>query len=291
MERYAGLKEIKLHDDYIESKTRLNNYLKQYKWILETEKPYEEIRDALSKFIEKRKKYEGKVFGETTSSDEEKKASENLENNEENIISDKEILENENGILSLKNQYDAIKNDTYIAGLKRNITALFVTIEDYEASIDNTSMKGKSLGERFKYYREKAKKKFRFIYANLTGIVPGEMNLEVENNDDIAKYIIENYDLINISKEYEETDEKNLVIVPEIGSSQRMYNRLIADPVNSFIRSRGIEEKAVMDETKGSTNKNTVSDNNPQERQAKKQMQHQYKDKNEKNVEEDIEKN
>ncbi|MBQ8299996.1 MAG: hypothetical protein IJX99_09145 [Clostridia bacterium] len=253
MERYEGLRRITSHEGYLDAKKRLEGYLKQYKWITETDSPYEDIKNALVKCVEKRKAYEGGSIENTSDQDGEK--------GEETQVSKSEILENENAILSLKVQYEAIKSDTYAANLRRNITALYVSIGDYEARIESKSRKNKDEKESEKdpFYTSRSMRRFRFFLANLTGLVPGEVNMNVENNKAIPLYIIENYDLVNKPEITEEQKEMALVVVPEVDYSVNMVNRLFGKPVDQFIAAYGIKEKAKTDVSDKVTSESEVA--------------------------------
>ena len=57
MERVEGLRKITSYEAYIETKQRLEDYLKQYKWIIEAKEPYQDIKNMLVKCVENRKEY------------------------------------------------------------------------------------------------------------------------------------------------------------------------------------------------------------------------------------------
>lgn len=230
MDRVEGLKKIKSYEAYVESKQRLEDYLKQYKWITEAKAPYEDIKAMLVKCVETRKEYENKTQEEKDN-----------ETPEERTQSKQIELENENKILALKLQYDAIKSDTYIANLKRNITALFVTIGEYEARIESSNKKDENKKDEF--LTSRSMRRFRFFLANLTGMVPGEVNMNVENRKEIPIYILEHYDLVNKPEIMPEYKETALTVVPEVGTSIGLFHKFIEQPVSEFICSRGIAGK------------------------------------------------
>lgn len=292
MERYEGLTRITSHEGYVEAKKRLEDYLKQYKWITETDSPYEDIKKALFKCVEKRKAYEGesaeKTSEQVTSEDVTEKKDE-----KDGQVSRNDILENENEILSLKIQYDSIKSDTYAANLRRNITALYVSIGDYEARIESKRKKDKNNveSENNPFYTSRSMRRFRFFLANLTGMVPGEVNMNVENNKAIPLYIIENYDLVNRPEITEEQKEMALVVVPEVDYSVNIFNKLIGRPVDQFIAAYGIKEKAksdvsveVVDESVGSSENVSTSKDTMRHNEVPNQHDtHTHTDKGEKN--------
>jgi chromosome segregation ATPase len=51
MERMEGLRKINSYEKYVEAKQRLEDYLKQYKWITEAKTPYEDIKNMLTKCL------------------------------------------------------------------------------------------------------------------------------------------------------------------------------------------------------------------------------------------------
>lgn len=244
MERVEGLRKITSYESYIETKQRLEDYLKQYKWITETSEPYEDIKNMLLKCVETRKEYEDKT-------EDTKKA----ETPEERAKNRKTELDNENKILALKLQYEALKGDTYVGNLRRNITALFVTIGEYEARIESAQKKEKKDKEDkpSEFLTSRSMRRFRFFLANLTGMVPGEINMNVENRKEIPLYILENYDLVNKPEITPEHKEMALVVVPEVDTSVGIFHRLVEQPVNAFIASRGIVERGVVPQISGET--------------------------------------
>lgn len=273
MERYEGLRKIDSYDEAREARKRFENYMKLYKWILETDSPYEDIKDALYKCIEKRKLYEEK---DSSESDEKK--------DEEAKVSRCDILENEGEILSLKLQYEAIKNGTFAATLRRNITALYLSIGDWEArhqpirilslkkrnedkeeveSEKNplytsrlmgrlrsflANVKGVVIGEEDEreedpLYTSRSMRRLRFFLANVTGLVPGEVDINMEGRKGIPLYIIENYDLVNKPEVTEQQKENALIAIPQVDHSFDFYKRMFDIPVAQMISMYGIKEK------------------------------------------------
>ena len=235
MERMEGLRRINSYEKYVEAKQRLEDYLKQYKWITEAKTPYEDIRNMLTKCVETRKEYEDK------SVDDRKEAT-----LEERTEKRKVELDNENKILSLKLQYEALRGDTYIGDLRRNIKALYITIGEYEARLE-AMQEPETKEERRELLTSRSMRRFRFMLASLTGFVPGEVNMNVEKRSEIPTYIMENYDLVNKDEFTPASKEETaLVVVPEYDTSAGLFYRLFDQPVNEFIASRGIVEKGVL---------------------------------------------
>ena len=227
MERMEGLRRINSYEKYVEAKQRLEDYLKQYKWITEAKTPYEDIKNMLTKCVETRNEYESV----TTEERAEKKQTE---------------LDNENKILALKLQYEALKGDTYIGDLRRNIKALYITIGEYEARLE-AMQEPETKEERRELLTSRSMRRFRFMLASLTGFVPGEVNMNVEKRSEIPTYIMENYDLVNKDEFTPASKEETaLVVVPEYDTSAGLFYRLFDQPVNEFIASRGIVEKGVL---------------------------------------------
>lgn len=235
MERMEGLRRINSYEKYVEAKQRLEDYLKQYKWITEAKTPYEDIRNMLTKCVETRKEYEDK------SADDRKEGT-----LEERTEKRKVELDNENKILSLKLQYEALRGDTYIGDLRRNIKALYITIGEYEARLE-AMQEPETKEERRELLTSRSMRRFRFMLASLTGFVPGEVNINVEKRSEIPTYIMENYDLVNKDEFTPASKEETaLVVVPEYDTSAGLFYRLFDQPVNEFIASRGIVEKGVL---------------------------------------------
>lgn len=235
MERMEGLRRINSYEKYVEAKQRLEDYLKQYKWITEAKTPYEDIKNMLTKCVETRKQYEDKTT-------EEKREGTPEERTERRKVE----LDNENKILALKLQYEALKGDTYIGDLRRNIKALYITIGEYEARLE-ASEEPETKEQRRELLTSRSMRRFRFMLASLTGFVPGEVNMNVEKRSEIPTYIMENYDLVNKAEFTPASKEETaLVVVPEYNTSAGIFYRLFDQPVNEFIASRGIVEKGVL---------------------------------------------
>lgn len=239
MERYEGLKRIKSDEEYEAAKKRLEEYLVQYKWIAETESPLDDIFDSLMECSKVRKIYENEDAKE-----------ENSDGKEREIVDNTEERENEHRILSLKRQFDELKNGTYVANLRRNITALFITIGEYEARLEKAeknvpdSDEIEGVQEKKKEYIIKWKgRRFRFFWANFTGLVPGElMNMDVEDKNEIPLFIKQKYGLISISEPVPaERQNQNMALVVA-GQKTKFSMKWFSNPVNEFIASRGITQ-------------------------------------------------
>ena len=237
MERYEGLKRIKSDEEYEAAKKRLEEYLVQYKWIAETESPLDDIFDSLMECSKVRKIYEN----EEAKSEEDK---------EREIVDNQEEIDNEHRILSLKRQFDELKNGTYVANLRRNITALFITIGEYEARLEKAEKNVPDsdvvdgVEEKKKDYIIKWKgRRFRFFWANFTGLVPGElMNMDVEDRNEIPLFVKQKYGLISINEPVPTERQKQNMALVIAGQKTKFSMKWFSNPVNEFIASRGITQ-------------------------------------------------
>lgn len=237
MERYEGLKRIKSDEEYEAAKKRLEEYLVQYKWIAETESPLDDIFDSLMECSKVRKIYEN----EEAKSEEDK---------EREIVDNQEEIDNEHRILSLKRQFDELKNGTYVANLRRNITALFITIGEYEARLEKAEKNVPDsdvvdgVEEKKKDYIIKWKgRRFRFFWANFTGLVPGElMNMDVEDRNEIPLFVKQKYGLISINEPVPVERQKQNMALVIAGQKTKFSMKWFSNPVNEFIASRGITQ-------------------------------------------------
>ncbi|MBR3888035.1 MAG: hypothetical protein IKJ32_02930 [Clostridia bacterium] len=237
MERYEGLKRIKSDEEYEAAKKRLEEYLVQYKWIAETESPLDDIFDSLMECSKIRKIYEN----EEAKSEEDK---------EREIVDNQEEIDNEHRILSLKRQFDELKNGTYVANLRRNITALFITIGEYEARLEKAEKNVPDsdvvdgVEEKKKDYIIKWKgRRFRFFWANFTGLVPGElMNMDVEDRNEIPLFVKQKYGLISINEPVPAERQKQNMALVIAGQKTKFSMKWFSNPVNEFIASRGITQ-------------------------------------------------
>lgn len=237
MERYEGLKRIKSDEEYEAAKKRLEEYLVQYKWIAETESPLDDIFDSLMECSKVRKIYEN----EEAKSEEDK---------EREIVDNQEEIDNEHRILSLKRQFDELKNGTYVANLRRNITALFITIGEYEARLEKAEKNVPDsdvvdgVEEKKKDYIIKWKgRRFRFFWANFTGLVPGElMNMDVEDRNEIPLFIKQKYGLISINEPVPAERQNQNMALTVAQQKTKFSMKWFSNPVNEFIASRGITQ-------------------------------------------------
>ena len=233
MERARGLRRIQTYEEYSEAKVRLMDYLKQYKWIMESKNPYKDISEQLVSCIEVRKKYESKE----TEKDEQSAENKDVE------------LENERRIVSLKSRYESIKTGNYKETLYGNITALYIAIADFEARIEK---RGRRI---FKKKAQEGKedvpqdmltspsmRRFRFWMAQVIGDIPGEVVL-AEKAD--PEYFLDNY-LLQIAEEAKaiEPEEKseisNETSLVAVKRENGFCDRFIAPYVNAFITSQGV---------------------------------------------------
>ena len=232
MERYEGLKRIKDEAEYEAARKRLEEYLVQYKWITESDAPMDDLFESLIECSKVRRIYEN--------APKEKRK-------EEHELEEKE---NEYRILSLKRQFDELKNGTYIANLKRNITALFIVVGDYEARVEKAEKEAPSSDEiegveekKRDHITSGPRRRFRYFWASFTGLVPGEiMNMDIEDKNEIPLFIKQKYGLISLIEptpfENQKREQSLVVAAPRSDFSIKWF----ANPVNEFIASQGIIE-------------------------------------------------
>lgn len=192
MERYRGLTEIKSYQEYQQAKERLKHYIEEYKWITSTNKPYEDIKAELDQIIGMREK-------------------------EENP-SKHTALETEGKAQALKVKFDAVQDKTYEPNLYRNIMALILTIENYEAKMSKSSFFATLVGAIAgkKEDMENLKKRYLFGRAVLTGDVYGEHNVQLESVDNILNFLGRNYEWVNLDPTSAvEENSTALAIIPQ----------------------------------------------------------------------------
>ena len=129
---------------------------------------------------------------------------------------------------------------------------MYVSIGDYEARNSQDvqmDLEAKDEQKEGTPLTSRSMRRFRFWLANVTGLVPGEINMDVENRKEIPLYIAENYDLVNKPEITPEHKEMALIVVPEVDTSKGILYRLVENPVDRFIASRGIREKGTYEKT------------------------------------------
>ncbi len=239
MERKEGLKKIRSEEEYDEVRQRLDEYLVQYKWLTESKNPLEDIFKSLAECSKIRNSYE-----------------EGTEEERE-IVDTQEQIDNEHRILSLKRQFDELKNGTYVASLRRNITALYIIIGEYEARMEKTnSLKQNeekvndseanekdSKGQIQNYVTSGKYRRLRYFWASLTGAIPGEIvNMDIEDKNEIPLFIKKKYGLIAIVDEQtplermRHENEKSLVVA----GARNEFSVRVAKKVDEFISEKGI---------------------------------------------------
>ena len=141
----------------------------------------------------------------------------------------------------LQSKYNLVRDGLYGPSLKRNITALLLSVMQYEVSNGGN-------------VEDKQGVKRVFFLANLTGNIPGEKNLTYDRVESIMGFIFKNYDLIRIAeerrmqeniKEDEQAQVKDLV--PAEGRDKIID--IVESWVNEYLKSKGIHESHEMSVT------------------------------------------
>lgn len=206
---YKGLKKIKTYEEYNEKKQELKYYVEEYSWITKTKEPLIDITNQMKTLL-------GKLDNED--------------------ITKEEQLQILKGIHLLQIKYLKVKKDEYISILKRNITATFILVEQYEASIEQHSpwqiIKGVITGNaEIKSYLQR---KYMVSKVNDNRVAPSAVNLSMENIEDILGYIEQNYNLVDVKMPKEET-----ALVPiEEGGIDNPVQKQVQEKTEAFIESQ-----------------------------------------------------
>lgn len=177
---YKGLEKIKTYEEYGEKKQELKYYVDEYSWITKSKEPLIDITNQIKALLR--------------------------ELDDEDITKEKQ-LEILKAIHLSQIKYLRVKKDEYLSILKRNITATFIIIEQYEASIEKHSLFKKIIGvitgnAEIKSYFQR---KYMLSKANDNRVAPSAVNLSMENIEDILGYIEQNYNLVDVKIPKEET--------------------------------------------------------------------------------------
>ena len=186
-----GLVKIKSIEEYENAKKSLVYCISEYKWATESENPRKEIEDEI------------------------KACSIELKSG----MNRDEEFKLLNKIHLLKTKYISIVRDKYKSALKRNINALVLMLEHFEASNQKVKfgdlIKGIIAGNP--ETKEYVKKKYMFTLANMYGTTPAPVSLNIESMDDILDYMDKNYELVDIdlSDKKEAREELGLTLFEE----------------------------------------------------------------------------
>ena len=205
---YKGLEKIKTYEEYGEKKQELKYYVDEYSWITKAKEPLTDITNQIKELLAE------------------------LDNED---ITQEEQLRILKGIHLLQIKYLSIKREEYPSILKRNITATFILIEQYEASLEQHSpwqvIKGVITGNaEIKSYLQR---KYMVSKVNDNRAAQSAVNLNVEKIEDILGYIEKNYNLVDIKMPKE---ENALMPVEDIGIDNPVQKQ-VQEKTEAFIAS------------------------------------------------------
>ncbi|MBO5179751.1 MAG: hypothetical protein J6B87_05345 [Clostridia bacterium] len=203
---YKGLEKIKTYEEYGEKKQELKYYVDEYSWITKSKEPLTDITNQMKKLLDE------------------------LDNAD---ITQEDQLRVLKGIHLLQIKYLSVKRGEYLAILKRNITATFILIEQYEASLEKHSpwqvIKGVITGNvEIKNYLQR---KYMISKVNDTRAAQSAVNLNVEKIEDILGYIEKNYNLVDIKIP---KDETALMLVEDIDMDNPVQKQ-VQEKTEAFI--------------------------------------------------------
>lgn len=206
---YKGLEKIKTYEEYDEKKQELKYYVGEYSWITKAKEPLVDITNQMKTLL-------GKLDDED--------------------ITKEEQLEVLKGIHLLQIKYLKVKRDEYLSTLKRNITATFILVEQYEASIEKHSLweviTGVATGSaEIKSYLQR---KYMVSKVNDNRVAPSAVNLSMENIEDILGYIEQNYNLVDVKIPKEETA---LVPIEDVEMDNPVQKQ-VQEKTEAFIESQ-----------------------------------------------------
>lgn len=182
-----GLEKIKSKEEYDAVKSGLEYYIKEYIWLKKCDNPIAEVESEIKSCINKLRK----------------------------DMDEKEELELLRRIHLLKAKYIAIRENKYENDLKRNISADFLRVEQYDASQEKTTFMSiiSGLLKNDTDIKNYLKRKYMLTISNAYGVIPTAVDLNLEKVEDILKYISDNYNLAGINEL--ETSSKDLIIAHE----------------------------------------------------------------------------
>ncbi len=176
MERVQGVIKIKNREQCEDMKASLDEYVRQYRWVCNTENPFETILKTLDTYSEKLK---------SDSVGEDEKA---------------EVLGDAH---SLKGIFASIKANEYKPFLLRNIMSIVLSVEDFEASLEHRSpfniISGVVKGDAG--VKDFLKRKYAFYMTRVTGSLAAPADPRLEKVEDIISFISRNYELYGLLKE------------------------------------------------------------------------------------------
>lgn len=206
--QYREVTRIKTQDEYEKAKRRLEYYVKEYAWLQQSENPRQEVREELQKLMPM-------VQGNHSESERYYLRCINL----------------------LINKDRQIKEDVYLANVRRNITALLVTTRQYEQSQKDYSILDilKGIIRRDQTVLQDMKLDGMFSRIMTFGNVPGEEDLSLQSPDDLVQYIGKTCRLVGIPMPSPEEAKENMALVPVEGSPSR-YQDFISQMVDDYVK-------------------------------------------------------
>lgn len=226
MERVQGVIKIKNKEQCEDMKSSLDEYVKQYKWVCNTENPFEVILKTLDTYSEKLKS---------------------------DSISDGEKAEVLGDAHSLKGVFASIKANEYKPFLLRNIMSIVLSVEDYEASLEHRSpfnvISGVIKGDAG--VKDFLKRKYAFYMTRVTGSLSAPTDPRLEKIDDIISYISRNYELYGLLKEEvqemmegkdaEKEEGVNRLLLPVVSDKKVDFvSRVRMDILTKFLNEQGM---------------------------------------------------
>ena len=258
--RYRDLQKIKTEEEYKAALERLEYYKREYTWMQETKEPLKEVKKELEALLP--------MF------------------NCEKTESQRYFLRCIN-LLNAKSKQ--IENGEYLPNLKRNITALVVTTKQYEQRQEEYSVLQILVGilKRDKKILEALRIDNLFERTLITGNIPAEKDLSLQEPAYLAKYISDHYNLVGIEvPEY----KQNLALVPvnsegKITPEQEFVSKMVTEyleesrqNVPHVPKHKGHEKSILSKEEKQSEQEKSTRENLERDSISKDEKQVEYKD-------------
>lgn len=222
MNRIRGLQKIKSVEEYNKLKNELKAEVEEYVALSENSSAIDIIKNEFETTINSLDK---------NTSDEDKA----------NILKKACLLET---------KYNGLKDGTYLAALKRNITANLIRIEQYEAEIEKVSFMKIVAGilKNDNQIKQYIQRRFMISIANRDGVAPAAVDLVLEDPGKVMKYIIENkkYNFVGIK-----ADDVALVPIEQSANPRAVETSVeLRNMTDEFIKeSMNQEESTKIDNT------------------------------------------
>lgn len=215
--RIKGLDKLKNEEEYTEAKRKFNYYMSEYEWVSNSKNPKGEIEDELRACS--------------------KELHADMEQDEESNLLSK--------IQTLGTKYIRVDRGEYASNLKKNISALLLMLEQYEASNEkrNFADLAKGILKRDPDTKEYLKRKYMLYWSNMYGITKAPESLNVEPIEAIFDFMAKYYDFVDIdlSDRKDENEETSLAIVYKVPGS---IEKGIRANINKMVEERlGVLDK------------------------------------------------